>query len=366
MSSVLHRLADQLFDFDRHETRGEVVFFTLFEAVVLGILLYQLWSWAFYIQTISDVVLPLGLANYLDVTFMFDSVWPFVNAVALTGLLLAGYGRLHRGAYAIAFGLLLLQYAARYTLGEISHGTNLTAMVLLAYLDVTFMFDSVWPFVNAVALTGLLLAGYGRLHRGAYAIAFGLLLLQYAARYTLGEISHGTNLTAMVLLALAIAALAFRRGRARRRFVLGFAYFYTGLAYTLAAWSKLIGTGPHWIDGRHLWLWLHEKAIDTLALQGQHSFNLLQDLAFSHYYLASLFLLAGVLTEFFAWLFWLKPTRLYAGLALLGMHAGIFLMLHITFWMNVVLLVLLTLPWARWIDPWVQYADGQPVRARVG
>jgi hypothetical protein len=48
------------------------------------------------------------------------------------------------------------------------------------------------------------------------------------------------------------------------------------------------------------------------------------------------------------------------------MHAGIFLMLHITFWMNVVLLVLLTLPWARWIDPWVQYADGQPVRARVG
>jgi len=297
MPSVLHRLADQLFDFDRHETRGEVVFFTLFEAVVLGILLYQLWGWAFYMQTISDVVLPLGLANYLDVTFMFDSVWPFVNSVALTGLLLAGYWRLHRGAYAVAFGLLLLQYAARYTLGEISHGTNLTAMVLLA---------------------------------------------------------------------LAIAALAFRQGMARRRFVLGFVYFYTGLAYTLAAWSKLIGTGPHWIDGRHLWLWLHEKAIDTLALQGQHSFNLLQDLAFSHYYLASFFLLAGLLTEFFAWLFWLKPTRLYAGLALLGMHAGIFLMLHITFWMNVVLLVLLTLPWARWIDPWVQYADGQPVRARFG
>ncbi len=297
MPSVLHRLADQLFDFDRHETRGEVVFFTLFEAVVLGILLYQLWSWAFYIQTISDVVLPLGLANYLDVTFMLDSVWPFVNAAALTGLLLAGYWRLHRGAYAVAFGLLLLQYAARYTLGEISHGTNLTAMVLLA---------------------------------------------------------------------LAIAALAFRQGMARRRFVLGFAYFYTGLAYTLAAWSKLIGTGPHWIDGRHLWLWLHEKAIDTLALQGQHSFNMLQDLAFSHYYLASLFLLAGLLTEFFAWLFWLKPTRLYAGLALLGMHAGIFLMLHITFWMNVVLLVLLTLPWARWIDQWVpQPPAGKLVSDRV-
>jgi hypothetical protein len=48
------------------------------------------------------------------------------------------------------------------------------------------------------------------------------------------------------------------------------------------------------------------------------------------------------------------------------MHAGIFLMLHITFWMNVVLLVLLTLPWARWIDPWVpQPPAGKLVSDRV-
>lgn len=298
MASVLHRLADQLFDFDRRETRGDVVFFTLFETVVLGILLYQLWNWAFYIETISDIVLPLGLAQYLDVTFMFDSAWPYVNGAAITGLLVVGYLRLHRWAYAGAFGLLLLQYAARYTLGEISHGTNLTAIVLLG---------------------------------------------------------------------LALSAVAFERARIQRRFVLGFAYFYTGLAYTLAAWSKLIGTGPHWIDGQHLWIWLHEKAIDTLALQGEHSFNLLQNLALNHYYVASFFLLAGLLTEFFAWLFWLKPTRLWIGLALLGMHAGIFLMLHITFWMNVVVLVLLTLPWARWIDDRVhQPRVGEAVSASFG
>lgn len=301
MPAFLDRLGYHLFDFDRRETRGEIVFFKLFEAVAVGILLYQLWNWAFYIETISDVVMPLGLANYLDVTFMFDSLWPYVNGAAITSLLLAGYLRLHRWAYAGAFGLLLLQYAARYTLGEIPHGTNLTAMVLLG---------------------------------------------------------------------LALSVVVFERSTVQRRFVMGFTYFYTGLAYTLAAWSKLIGTGPHWIDGQHLWIWLHEKAIDTLALQGQHSFNVLQDLAFSHYYLASFFLLAGLLTEFFAWLFWLKPTRLWIGLALLGMHAGIFLMLHITFWMNVVLLLMLTLPWARWMDQSVlQSPVGEPIKrlsARFG
>jgi len=46
------------------------------------------------------------------------------------------------------------------------------------------------------------------------------------------------------------------------------------------------------------------------------------------------------------------------------------LMLHITFWMNVVLLVLLTLPWARWMDQSVLKSPvGEPVErlsARFG
>ncbi len=278
---MINRFAHHLFDFNRPESRGEVIFFKLLEIAAGGILIYQVWGWAAYIRTISDVVMPLGLAHYIDITFMFDTALPVVNAALISGLLLAGFLRLSRWAYPVAFVLLLFQYAARYSLGEIPHGTNLTAMVLLG---------------------------------------------------------------------LSIAGLAFSDKTIQRRFTLGFTYFFVGLAYTLAAWSKLIGTGPHWIDGSHLWIWLHEKAIDTLALQGSHSFNALQELAFSNYYIASFFLLAGLITEFFAWLFWLKPTRLWMGLALLGLHAGIFLMLHITFWMNVVLLILLTLPWATWID----------------
>lgn len=279
--SVLHQLAAHLFEFEREETRGELLFFKLFEATVAGMLIYQVWSWGAYIPRISDVVMPLGLANYFDITFMFESSLPLLNAGAITMLLLAGFLRLSRWAYLAAFALILFQYAARYSLGEIPHGTNLTAMVLLG---------------------------------------------------------------------LAMSALAFEGARERRRFTMGFTYFFVGLAYTLAAWSKLIGTGLHWIDGRHLWLWLNEKAIDTLALEGTHSFNVLQEVAFTDHRIATAFLLGGLVVEFFAFLLWLKPTRRLAGMALLGLHAGIFFMMHIDFWMNVVLLLLLAFPWARWLE----------------
>jgi len=74
MSTLLNRL----FDFDRQETAGEMLFYRLFELLIMYWVVTFAWKWGLYIQRLGDVVLPLGIANYLDVSFMFSgglSIW---------------------------------------------------------------------------------------------------------------------------------------------------------------------------------------------------------------------------------------------------------------------------------------------------
>lgn len=274
-------LADNLFDFDRAETAGEVVFGRLFELFVAYFTVRLAWEWGQYITRISDVVLPLGIANYVDVSFMFGNALP----LGVAGL-----------------------------------------------------------------ITALVAAGFFRLTRYAYLAAFLLLHLQFATRFSLGEIPHSSNVLGMTLLGLSLALVCFDGERIRRRFMLGFTYFFVGLGYTIAAFCKLIGTGITWPDGRHLWMWIYEKDVDTLAKTGGLDHNGLQELALSGHEVATAFLVVSLVSELLAVLMWWKPFRTPMVLAVIGLHIGIYYVMNITFQITFLELILLALPWSVWID----------------
>jgi len=282
---LLHRLrrslADGLFGFDREETVGERIAVRLLEAFVACAVIGAAWEWGHYTLRIADVVLPLGLARWIDISFM--------------------------------------------------HGNAL-------------------PLLNAALITGLVALGFVRVGRWSYLAAFVLLLFQYAARYSLGEIPHSANVTGTAFLAFALAPFVFSDARHGRRFAVGFTVFFVGLGYTLAAWSKLIATGPLWVDGRHLWIWLYEKGIDAAAKTGVFAFNPVQELALSEYWVATAFLAIGLVTEFFAFLMWWRPFRAPVGLAIVGLHIGIKLAMGILFGAATIIVALLCLPWARAFD----------------
>lgn len=285
-----------LFAFDEEETAGDIVFFWIFELFIVGSTIYWAWHWAQYIPRISDIVLPLGIANYIDVSFMFNGTLPYVNLALIAGLSVLGLLRVHRYAYIGAFLLLHLQFASRYVLGEIPHSSNVLGMAIL---------------------------GFG------------------------------------------LAFIVFQSAAHRRKFVLGYNYFFIGLGYTLAGFCKLIGTGIFWSDGRHLWMWIHEKGVDAFAKFGVLEFNWLQEAALSSFSVATLFLTIGLLSELAAFLMWWRPFRTPVVFAVLGLHVGIYLVMGIMFWITFLILILLALPWARWIDAVLPEDWAQRIRARA-
>lgn len=270
-----------LFGFDEEETAGEILFVRLFELFIVGSTIYWAWHWATYIPRISDIVLPLGIANYIDVSFMFNETLPYINLTLIAGFLLLGFFRVYKYAYLIAF--LLLHF-------------------------------------------------------------------QFAARYVLGEIPHSSNVMGMIVLGLALAMLVFQSAKHRRKFVIGYSYFFIGLGYTLAGICKIIGTGIFWSDGRHLWIWIYEKGIDDFAKFGVLEFNWVQEVALSSFSVATLFLTIGLISELLAFLMWWRPLRTPLVLAVIGLHIGIYVIMNIMFGITFLILILLALPWHRWID----------------
>ena len=132
MTRYAHALSRQLFDFGREETWGERWHFRLVELFLVFYTIQFGWDWGWYIQNnISEVMLPLGLAQYIDVSFMFTHYVAIGNAVLMGVLCVVGFFRLWRPAYAVALLLFHFQYVARYCLGEISHGSNLVGMGIL-------------------------------------------------------------------------------------------------------------------------------------------------------------------------------------------------------------------------------------------
>lgn len=275
------KLLPELFDFERETTRGEVWFYRIFEIFIIYWVLYFAWNWGFYILKIGDVVLPLGIAQYVDISLVFGNRIPLIIAAAITAM--------------IGFG-----------------------------------FFRVWCY--------------------AYLVALVLLHVQYVSRFCLGEISHGSNCIGMVLCGMGLGTILYSDARHMRRFTFGFSYFFLGLGYTSAAVCKLIGTGPQWVDGAHMWLWIAERSVDTFSLTGSLDQNWVQRFTLDYYPLATSILTFGLLTELCGFLMWFKRTRVLIMTLLILMHVGILLSMRINFPANNVVLLLLAYPWARLID----------------
>lgn len=275
------KLLAELFDLEHQATAGEIIFYRFFELVVVLWTITFAWRWGLYLSRIADVVLPLGIARYLDVSFMFDHNLGVVNAALMTLAMMLGYLRLWRHAYLV--GLLLFH-------------------------------------------------------------------LQYVSRYSQGEISHGSNVVGMALLAIAAAMLVFKSQTESRRVALGLCYFFFGLGYTSAAFCKLVGTGLEWPDGRHLWMWIQERTVDTFSERGAVEYNWLQTLSLDHHVVATMILLFGLLVELFAFVMWFRRFRPVIMTLLAGMHVGIWIALRVSFNANVCLLLILAYPWAAFLD----------------
>lgn len=281
------KIGNQLFEPNRTITPGELLFFKIFELFIAVYTIKYAWEWGIYSQVRnSEVVLTLGAANYLDVSFFFD----------------------HQFALIVA--------------GFITIGT------VIAYLRK----GPNWTYL-AVML---------------------LLHLQYVTRFSQGEIPHSSNLIGMAVFCFSMGAIFFPAKSKMPRFVLGAIIFFTGLGYTSAFVAKMIGTGIHWFDGRHLWLWISEKSIDILSRTGQWNPNLLQQIALGSTTMASVILLIGWLTEMIGFTMWWKKLRPYTTTLIIGMHLGITLSMNIRFDAFVMQLILIGYPWYKLFDSYVQ------------
>lgn len=132
MQRFLQHLGDNLFGFGREETVGETLHFKAFELFTVGTMILWAWDWGFYIQTIKGVVMPLGLANHVDVSLTFDHGVSLLNATVMTlGGLLGFFRILPRVGYGVAALAFNLHYASRYCLGEICHAPHFVGLSML-------------------------------------------------------------------------------------------------------------------------------------------------------------------------------------------------------------------------------------------
>lgn len=277
MPQFIQTLSRELFEFDKADTRGDRIHFRALELFILAYTVWYCWGWGMYMQeSMTSVLLPLGIAQYVDISFMFDHYLGLANAVLVA------------------------------VLGGV---------------------------------------GFFRLWNPAYFIALLFFHLQYVSRYSLGEISHGSNLIGMGILGLGLALLVFQSESRRQRFTLGFLYFFIGLGYTSAAFCKLIGTGIMWPDGHHLLMWIAERKVDTIAKFGTFEPRLLQELVLQDFRFGTLFLMIGLGTEFISFLMWWRKYRQVVILLVVGMHIGIVLTMDIFFQASTYLLLLLGIPW---------------------
>jgi len=250
-------------------------------------------------------------------------------------LLMAGQIIWH--AWEWAFYLPLLQ--------QVLNPTGIAVWVGLEWL-----FDPAMARMNALLITVAILGGCMGRGRYFYLMALILFHLQYAARFSQGAIGHGTNLTGMVLLSFVLADLFFGEGSERRRAAFGFMIFFAGLAYVAAGLSKLIGSGPNWPAGEHLWLWMGERSVDRLSQHGEFFFNPFQEILLSSWWLSASLLLFGLLTELVGFLLWFPRTRPVQASLLIGMHVGILWVMNIWFGPYIFILILIGYPWAEWAD----------------
>lgn len=279
MRVAMQKIATALFG-GREETAIDVLIFKIIEGYIVVRTVDYCLVWAAFVPNIGEVVLPLGIAEHIDISFMFDA-------------------------------------RVSWTLATL-------ATVFLA-------------------------AGFFRLNRFAYLGAFLLFHLFFAARFSLGEIPHSSNFVGVGVFALAIAPLVSENPTGRRQFAIGVLVFFIGLAYTTGAVSKLVVTGVTWSDGRHLWIWIAEKAADKYSEYGELTYLPAQRLMLDNWWLATLSLTFGLVSELVAFTFWFPRARPWAASAILVLHTGIYMTMRIMFSASMHLIALVGFPWSKWI-----------------
>jgi hypothetical protein len=135
------RFFKQLFSVDRPETRGDILVFLIFKTIIVFQVIIFSWSWAFYISQLNYAVKLVGIATWVNISFMFGSPYAYLNAGAITLFAILGYFKKGRIFYLLAFLGLHLQYAARFSQGKISHGANFTGMALLILALAALVFN---------------------------------------------------------------------------------------------------------------------------------------------------------------------------------------------------------------------------------
>lgn len=127
----MDRLFRNLFKFEAPDSIGTKIQLRAFELFTVIFTLKYTWEWALYVPRLSDVVLPLGLANYLDVSIFFGEL-ATVNAVVISLFCLIPFlSKRMRWLYAPAFILFHIQYVVRFSQGEIPHSANLVGFSLM-------------------------------------------------------------------------------------------------------------------------------------------------------------------------------------------------------------------------------------------
>jgi len=106
--------------------------YKLLELTICVCAMANLWAWADPISRNPVIAMPLGLARYVDVSFMLSAPAAYANAGLASALLLLGLARKLRPAYLLALVLFHLQYVARFSLGKSGHGANVVGFGLLA------------------------------------------------------------------------------------------------------------------------------------------------------------------------------------------------------------------------------------------
>lgn len=213
------------------------------------------------------------------------------------------------------------------------------------WITIDWMLRSAWALV-AIGVTAVicLLLGLFRVLRQGYLTGFACVHLLFVARFSQGKVSHGDSLFGFLLLFLGLAYVLYTDDFARRRFFWGLAHFYLGFIYILSAFSKLIATGPSWVSGEHLWMWILERRVDIYSQTGMLVEDDLKSLLLENRLLATGFLSSGLFLEMCGFLLWLNRTRPVMTLVFVSFHFGVWLTLDIAFLRHALLLCLLGLP----------------------
>ncbi len=151
MNRKVASVADNLFENGRELSRGELLFYKLFELFIMGYVIKMSWDWGVYTLRNQEVVLPLGLANYIDVSFMFGNSLPLILAGIITLLTVIAFFRIGTNwIYLVVLILFHFQHVTRFSQGEIPHSANLIGMTLFCFAIGIFFFrgaDKRWRFI---------------------------------------------------------------------------------------------------------------------------------------------------------------------------------------------------------------------------